>query len=262
MHVASCLSLNSNAHYAGKVEYGGETYAGEHQPIIRPEVWAKTQALLQQRARFGEAAPRTEFSGILKGILKCGSCGASTCHTYTRKGNKQGARACATRSIPAQEIEDFIVGRIAAIGLAPAIVAGVEREARAQRMTRLAALETERALIQKGLRQQARQVAGLLGDSNSVRRLADLETQLRAGEARLGIIAAEAAGLEGAKVTRADVVAALSRFPAVFNALPPGERAQVLDLLVERVAYNGEKGRVAISFHPTGIKTLAEEAAP
>ena len=32
-------------------------------------------------------------------------------------------------------------------------------------------------------------------------------------------------------------------------------------LLVERVDYDGAKGRVSITFHPTGIKTLAEELA-
>jgi site-specific DNA recombinase len=37
------------------------------------------------------------------------------------------------------------------------------------------------------------------------------------------------------------------------------EQARILHLLVERVDYNGPKGTVAITFHPTGIKTLADE---
>ena len=50
-----------------------------------------------------------------------------------------------------------------------------------------------------------------------------------------------------------------------FQMLCPGcvshglPQARILHLLVERVDYNGPKGTVAITFHPTGIKTLADE---
>ncbi len=36
---ASLRRLLTNAVYAGKVEYGGETYAGEHQAIVEPTLW-------------------------------------------------------------------------------------------------------------------------------------------------------------------------------------------------------------------------------
>jgi hypothetical protein len=35
----------------------------------------------------------------------------------------------------------------------------------------------------------------------------------------------------------------------------------VVQLLVERVTYDGAQGKVAITFHPTGIRTLADELA-
>jgi site-specific DNA recombinase len=39
------------------------------------------------------------------------------------------------------------------------------------------------------------------------------------------------------------------------------EQTRVVQLLVERVDYDGAKGKIAITFHPTGIKTLAGELA-
>jgi len=39
--------------------------------------------------------------------------------------------------------------------------------------------------------------------------------------------------------------------------LPP--TARVVQLLVERVDYDGTTGKVSITFHPSGIKTLADE---
>jgi site-specific DNA recombinase len=37
------------------------------------------------------------------------------------------------------------------------------------------------------------------------------------------------------------------------------EQARILHLLIERVDYDGPNGTVEITFHPTGIKTLADE---
>jgi site-specific DNA recombinase len=50
-------------------------------------------------------------------------------------------------------------------------------------------------------------------------------------------------------------------FDPVWERLGPREQAQVIELLVERVDYDGVKGTVAVTFHAAGIKTLAEELA-
>jgi site-specific DNA recombinase len=60
-----------------------------------------------------------------------------------------------------------------------------------------------------------------------------------------------------------EVRAALAAFAAAGPTPPPEEQARVLDLLVERVDYDGSKGTVAITFHPTGLEARAgERAAP
>ncbi len=46
----------------------------------------------------------------------------------------------------------------------------------------------------------------------------------------------------------------------IWDVLFPNEQARIINLLIEKVAYNGEKGMVTINFQPLGIKTLAEEA--
>jgi site-specific DNA recombinase len=265
--------LLTNVTYLGKVNYQGKIYDGEHEPIISDSVWLKVQALLKRNAPNGGGARRSKFIGLLKGILKCGSCGCSMIHTYTSKGAtryryyvcqkaiKQGANACATRSIPAQEIEDFVVDRIAAIGRDPELIDRIEKKARNQSEERRAALEAEKAQIEKTLRQQAKLVAGIIGLPDATRRLADLEDQVRAGEARMAEIAKEIASIDAAVITGPEIASVLGTFRSTFDAMPPAYRARSLSLLLQQVVYDQNKGTVAISFHPTGIKSLAEETA-
>jgi len=69
----------------------------------------------------------------------------------------------------------------------------------------------------------------------------------------------ELATLDGDLVDEAEVTTALADFDAVWIGLAPREQARVVALLVERVAYDGNGGHLAITFRPTGIKTLASE---
>ena len=41
--------------------------------------------------------------------------------------------------------------------------------------------------------------------------------------------------------------------------MTPAEQGRVVRLLVERVDYDGQQGKAAITFQPLGLKTLAGE---
>jgi site-specific DNA recombinase len=58
--------------------------------------------------------------------------------------------------------------------------------------------------------------------------------------------------LDEAKATR--VLAGLD--PA-WETMSPHEQSRIVSLLVSRVDYDGAQGKVAITFHPLGLKTLA-----
>jgi hypothetical protein len=102
-------------------------------------------------------------------------------------------------------------------------------------------------------------VAGLFSEPNATARLADLEAQVRAGEARLAAIAGELAALGNREIDGGDVAHALRQFTGITQALTPAEREHLVHLLVERVVFDGAKSSIAITFRHTGIKTLSEE---
>ena len=57
------------------------------------------------------------------------------------------------------------------------------------------------------------------------------------------------------------VATALSAFDPVWEALAPREQTRLVQLIVERVDYDGANDKVSITFHPAGIKALADEVA-
>ena len=48
---------------------------------------------------------------------------------------------------------------------------------------------------------------------------------------------------------------------AVWEALSPREQARFVRLPVARVTYDGEKGKLAIAFHASGLKSLGRGAS-
>jgi site-specific DNA recombinase len=163
--------------------------------------------------------------------------------------------------LPAAEIENFAVERITTIGKDESFVRSIVEKAASMAEEMRAVLEAERDHIEKSLRGQARLVASCVGQPNAVSRLADLESQIRAGENRLAEIVRELATLDRMDVTAADVATVLGGFREFFDRLSRDEAAEVVAALVDEVVYDREKGTVAISFHPSCIKTLAEEKA-
>jgi hypothetical protein len=67
------------------------------------------------------------------------------------------------------------------------------------------------------------------------------------------------AALQRGLVEETEAARALGEFTPVWEALTPREQARVTELLIERVDYVGGRKKVSITFHPTGIKTLASE---
>lgn len=128
-------------------------------------------------------------------------------HTYTMRGSrryryytcttaqKRGRDACPTRTLPAGEIEAFVVDRIRSIGTDPGLQAEILKQT-------------------------------------------------------------------GKDVDRQDLKTRMAEFTPVWDALIPKEQARVIELIVERVAFDAAREVIAMTFRPTGIAALTAEVAP
>src|SRR5262249_45094759 len=124
--------LLTNPVYAGKVRYKRELHGGEHTAIVEVAVFDRVQALLKRNSRTGGAAVRNQFGAVLKGLLRCAPCGCAMTPAHTTRGarryryycctaaQKRGWDKCPSKSVPAAEIERFVVDRIRCVGRDPA----------------------------------------------------------------------------------------------------------------------------------------------
>jgi site-specific DNA recombinase len=120
--------LLTNVLYIGQVRYKEEVHPGEHQGLVDPVLFERVQALLHENARTEGAATRGRFTALLTGLLRCVPCACSMPHTHTVKRNtryryyvclhaqKQGWSACPSQSVPAAEIERFVIDQIRRYG--------------------------------------------------------------------------------------------------------------------------------------------------
>ena len=196
-------------------------------------------------------------------------------HTHTNKGEnkkyryyvcthaqKRGWDNCPSKSIPAAEIERFVIDQIRSVAADPNLIAATVDEARRQIEESLSGFEAERRATERDVSRangEIRELVGTRETPHTTARLADLQERIQAGERRLTEIREETERLRGELVTEDEVADSLREFDPVWEQLSPREQARVLELLIERVDYDGEAETVSVTFRPTGFREIAEE---
>ncbi len=269
---ANLLRLLTNVVYLGKVRYKDEVHPGEHEAMVNEELWQRVQRMLRSNGRTGGMHVRNKYGALLKGLLYCTPCARPMMHTYTSKGNrryryyvcytaqKQGWHACPSKSLPAEQIERFVVERIRVIGRDPTILAMTLERARAQALEQIAALEPDARIADREIRRLHAEIAKAATDAatngHAAARLAELHERLREAEQRQRSLREQVSAAQQRVVSKAEVDSALAEFDALWGSLSPREQARVLRLLIQRVDYDGANGKIALTFHTNGIKTL------
>ncbi|MFO0906449.1 MAG: recombinase family protein [Pirellulales bacterium] len=171
--------LLTNVAYIGKLRYKDEIHDAEHQPIVSPDAWQKTQAKLARQGRTGGREVRNKFGAILKGLIHCTACGCAMSPSHsTQEGRryryyvcqnaqKRGWHECLAPSLPAGEVERFVVEQIKCIGRDPAIVAETVRQVRGQASERIDELQTEERRLVRELAEYQRDLRRLTANPNA-----------------------------------------------------------------------------------------------
>ncbi len=234
------------------------------------------QKVLLRNGHSGGRSVRNKHGALLKGLLRCGSCQCAMSHTYTCKGNrryryylcgtaqKRGWDQCPAPSVPAGEIERFVVDQIHQIGTDPKLITETIRQVRLQTDEGIKHLTDEQTSLQQQLRgchADLQATASLPNTTKRVSQLADLQDQLRITERRLTEIDSEISVLRANQIDESEVTRLLAEFHQTWEALAPRDQARVIELLIERIDYRGQEGQISLTFRPSGIQTLTQETA-
>ena len=270
----SVYALLTNPVYIGKIKHKTDVYDGEHEPIIDVAVFEKVQTTLQQNGRGRGNHLINKYGALLKGLLHCRACDQSMVHTFTGRGSKRyryytcvkaiksGWKTCPTKSLPAAEIEAEVVDQIRCLAHDDGLRAEVLKQACSATETDLAELTTQQRQLERQLGRDHAEISRLAvtvePSSATTARIADLHERVSRAEQQLAKVRSRVAEVEGQRIDQEDVDAAFADFDNVWNALSSREQAQVLALLVARVEFDPADSTIAISFHPSAIRTLAE----
>jgi site-specific DNA recombinase len=115
--------LLANVMYAGSISHQGRSYSGEHAAILAPGTWERVQSLLKDTT-FPRGKGRNKHLALLNGLLYCEACAARMVYSYASKNGRKypyylcmnaqrkGWAVCPANSLPAQALEDSVLGQI------------------------------------------------------------------------------------------------------------------------------------------------------
>ncbi len=273
----SLYRLLTNVVYAGKVRYKDEVHPGEQPALIDADTFRHVQALLRSHGPVIGAPSLHRFSSLLMGLLRCVpcDCAMTPAHT-TRKGSqryryyvcsgtqKRGWQTCPSKSIPAAQIEQLVIGQIQQMGRDPQVLHDVLEQVRQQDEGRLAEWESERVGLERDLLRGQSELRKLLLEVGTgatsggvVSRLAELQERVGQVEQWIARLRSQREAVQQERLDEAEATRVLAGLDPAWGTMTPQEQARVVQLLVSRVDYDGAHGKVSITFHPLGLKTLA-----
>ncbi len=261
--------------YRGKITYKDEVHEGEHEAIIDEDLFARVQGLLRRNRNSGGKHTRNKHGALLKGLVRCKACGCAMSHHFTQRGNKRyryyvcihaqknGWSECPSPSLPAGQLEDFVVEQIKAVGRDPAVLADSLNATQEHLQADVDAMVSERKQLEEQVRKLGRSVGELAPragyDDDAARQLDDLQDQIHQRQQEIVGLNEKVAGIESRMLKPDELAGAIESFDPLWETLSPTHRAKLVHLLVERVEYDGQSESISLTFHPTGIRTLTEQ---
>jgi site-specific DNA recombinase len=124
-----------NPVYIGLATPKGQSYPGEHEPIVDRATWDRVHEVLATNARRRGNEARARTPAPLRGLMRCTHCSSAMTPTHTRRrgrlyryyiclgASRRGRDTCPVRSIAAGEVEGLVLGQVRRLLASPELVA-------------------------------------------------------------------------------------------------------------------------------------------
>ncbi|MCC6363109.1 MAG: recombinase family protein [Bryobacterales bacterium] len=265
----------TNVIYTGRVDHKGSIYEGEHEAIVERRTWERVQRLLGRNSAVNREHVRNKYGALLHGLVYCVPCDAPMFHTYTMRGSKRyryyvcyhaqqhGWNKCETKSVAAQNLEMAVIQAIRKLGSDPVLAQRTVEHARAQVAKRVEQLREEEAAAKERLRRLHSEMvcaATVSGEEDVAGsrfdRMMEVHKEVQEIEERMSVIREELTALQNDPLNVDDVLAELRRFDDVWDSMRSHQQARLVNLVVQRVGYDGRTQKVTVAFRSQGMREL------
>jgi site-specific DNA recombinase len=239
-------SLLTNVVYLGRVRHRDDVFEGEHDAIIDADTFDQVQAKLRLNGRTGGSQTRNTHNALLKGLVRCEACGCGMVHHFATKktktgtkryhyyvcmtAQKQGWDACPGGSLPAGDLERFVIDQVRARAQKAATLDAI--------VDRAIELLAETAAQRRGKREElSRELVDTDSAETVVRidaQIAELDRRIATDEARL--------------IDRDELVGAVEAFDPVWGAMLHAEREMLIRELISGVTYDAVRQSITVTF--------------
>lgn len=231
---------------------------GRWKPILSAEQFERVQELRQRNYKAKRSvATKTRQTHLLKGLVICDECGtllepgsgtgSDGLRRYYYRHSRRAPKDCALpwRSLPSEEVEKLILGRLSHLASNIEVVEEVVAIA-------TASLKAEIPDVLGRLRERQRRLATLKQDADGLLtlttalpegqrraflepKLAAIKGQMEEVEAEISLLERSKDELQGNAVDAVDLQHALQTFDALFAELEPHEQQELLGYLINEI---------------------------
>lgn len=254
----SLRRLLTSAFPAGRVRSGEQICEGEHEAIVSTETWEAAQEQIRENGKNGGCQHRNRSGALLKGLIRCKHCGTAMTPTSSKRGSKRyayytcvraqkhGWASCPSKSVAAGTVDAAVVEQIRQVARDPALIERTVEAAQAEHHRQQERHEAEVRAVSAELAQLAQEEGRLAATAGQGGRAAQAaERRLEGLHRRRMELQSQLEALEDESGPEAPpdpdwLRETLASFEPVWEVLQLDERANVAQMLIAEVVYDGE----------------------
>jgi site-specific DNA recombinase len=271
-------ALLTNPIYLGKVTYHDEMYEGEHQAIVDPAVFAAVKKKLNaNRVNLGDRI-HGKSPGVLAGLLRCSACDSMMTHSTSggsgrgkryryyvcNKATKRGHKTCPRPSLPAEEVERFVVAQLQSLTIDESLLNETCHRVSRTINDKGDAIRKELSLLNESLVNLERAIEAFAiptgDDAREAKRLdslASLTEQQTRDLRRRNDLQDQLAKIQAGVPDRQTIMRAIKNLEELWEHLTMGERSRLMSQLIARIEHDPTDSTLSITLSPLGLKSFA-----
>ena len=264
---STLFKLLTNVTYIGQVRYREHVYDGEHDAIVNEDLFRSVHAHLKLNGTTGGGHTRNKHGALLKRLVRCAACGCAMTHHFASQNGKRyryyvcvnaqrhGYQTCkgATPSLPAHELEQFVVDRVREHLQSETMQGEAVRRAQEQMRRTLGEDQKRRKQIERRLRTLTDELCSI---NELPTRSKSQSAKMAEHRREIERLRVEAVDLDD-RIARTDqrlidedeLLGAVESFDPVWKALTIVERERLIHAIVMQVEWDAATESVTVVFH-------------